>query len=85
MRMRVDVDEPTLRAVAEQTGGRYFRATDRQSLEAIYREIDQLETTEVEVEHYTHYGELFLFPLSFGLFLVVLEVGLGNTVLRKIP
>ena len=85
MRMRVDVDEPTLRAVAEQTGGRFFRATDRQSLEEIYREIDELETTEVEVEHYTHYGELFHFPLAFGLLLVVLEVGMGNTVLRKIP
>ena len=85
MRMRVDVDEPTLRAVAEQTGGTYFRATDRQSLEAIYSEIDELETTEVEVEHYTHYGELFLFPLAVGLFFLVLEVGLGNTVLRKIP
>jgi Ca-activated chloride channel family protein len=85
MRMRVDVDEPTLRAVAEQTGGRFFRATDRQSLEEIYREIDELETTEVEVEHYTHYGELFHFPLAIGLLLVVLEVGMGNTVLRKIP
>jgi len=78
MRMRVDVDEPTLRAVAEQTGGTYFRATDRQSLEAIYSEIDELETTEVEVEHYTHYGELFLFPLAVGLFFLVLEVGLGT-------
>lgn len=85
MRMRVDVDEPTLQAVAEQTGGRFFRATDTQSLEAIYREIDELETTEVEVQHYTHYGELFHFPLALGLLLVVLEVGLGNTVLRKIP
>jgi len=85
MRMRVDVDEPTLRAVAEQTNGRFFRATDRQSLEEIYREIDELETTEVEVEHYTHYGELFHFPLALGLLLVVLEVGMGNTVLRKIP
>lgn len=85
MRMRVDVDEPTLRAVAEQTGGRFFRATDRQSLEEIYREIDELETTEVEVEHYTNYGELFHFPLALGLLLVVLEVGVGNTVLRKIP
>jgi Ca-activated chloride channel family protein len=85
MRMRVDVDEPTLVAVAEQTGGRFFRATDRQSLEEIYGEIDELETTEVEVEHYTNYGELFHFPLALGLLLVVLEVGVGNTVLRKIP
>jgi Ca-activated chloride channel homolog len=85
MRMRVDVDEPTLRAVAEQTGGRYFRATDTQSLQSIYAEIDKLETTEVEVEHYTRYGELFHYPLIFGLFLLMVEVGMGNTVLRKIP
>lgn len=85
MRMRVDVDEPTLQAVAEQTGGRYFRATDTRSLEAIYSEIDELETTEIEVEHYTQYGELFHFPLALGLLVLVLEVGLGNTVLKKIP
>lgn len=83
--MRVDIDEPTLKQVADLTGGRYFRATDRASLENIYREIDQLETTEMEVQNFTRYGELFHFPLIAGLVLVVLESALGNTVLRKIP
>ncbi|UCD22960.1 MAG: VWA domain-containing protein [Gemmatimonadota bacterium] len=83
--MRVDIDETTLRETAALTGGRYFRATDRASLEGIYTEIDELETTEIEVQHFTRYGELFHLPLTAGLLLVVLEVALGNTVLRKIP
>lgn len=83
--MRVDIDEPTLEQTAAVTGGQYYRATDRASLENIYREIDELETTEIEVQHFTRYGELFHFPLIAGLVLVVLETALGNTVLRKIP
>ena len=82
---RVDVDEPTLRAVAETTGGRYYRATDRESLEAIYGEIDELETTEIEVENFTTYGERFHIPLLLGLFLLLAEVVLGRTWLRTLP
>lgn len=83
--VRVDLDEETLRETAELTGGRYFRATDRESLERIYQEIDELEKTEIEVQHYTRYGELFHFPLIAGLLLVLTEVGLAHTVLRKLP
>ena len=83
--MQVDVDEPTLREVAETTGGRYFRATDRESLAQIYSEIDALETTEIEVQNFTSYGELFHYPLAAGLVLLFLEVGLGQTFLRKLP
>ncbi len=82
---RVDVDEPTLRAVAETTAGRYYRATDRESLEAIYREIDELETTEIEVENFTTYGERFHIPLAAGLLLLLAEVVLGRTWLRTLP
>lgn len=83
--MQVDVDEPTLTEVAEVTGGRYFRATDRESLERIYAEIDQLETTEIDVESFIRYGELFHLPLAAGLVLLLLEVGLAQTVLRRLP
>lgn len=82
---RVDVDEPTLRTTAETTGGRYYRATDRESLEAIYREIDELETTEIEVENFTSYGERFHIPLLLGLFLLMAEIVLGRTWLRTLP
>ena len=83
--MRVDIDEATLQETATLTGGRYFRATDRESLEQIYAEIDELETTEIDVEQFSRYGELFHIPLLVGLGLLVLEVGLARTVMRKIP
>ena len=83
--MQVDIDEPTLQEVADLTDGRYFRATDRESLEAIWAEIDALETTEIEVEQFTRYGELFHLPLAAGLVLLLLEMTLGRTGLRKIP
>ncbi len=83
--IQVDVDEPTLQEIAALTGGRYFRAADTESLAEIYREIDELETTEIEVQNFTRYGELFHYPLAAGLLLLVLEVGLGQTVLRKLP
>ena len=83
--MRVDIDEPTLQETAAVTDGRYFRATDRASLEDVYAEIDALETTEIEVEQFTRYGELFHVPLLAGLALLLLEIALARTVLRKIP
>jgi Ca-activated chloride channel family protein len=81
----VDIDEAMLGEVAEMTGGRYFRATDRSSLEAIYEEIDQLETTEIEVTEFTRYSELFHIPLALAIGLASLEILLLNTRFRKIP
>jgi Ca-activated chloride channel homolog len=83
--MRVDIDEPTLRQVAELTGGRYFRATDTESLAAIYGEIDELERTEIEVENFTQYGEEFPIPLAAGFLVLLAELGLAQTVLRRLP
>jgi Ca-activated chloride channel family protein len=83
--MPVDIDEPALQEIAELTGGRYFRATDNESLTSIYEEIDQLERTEIEVENFTQYAERFPVVLAFGLLLLLMEVGLAQTVLRKLP
>ncbi len=83
--MQVDVDEKTLTAVASMTGGKYYRATDNQKLEAIYREIDKLERTKIEVTAYKKYTELFPQWLVVGTFLLLAEIGLGATVLRKVP
>ena len=83
--VEVDIDEASLQEVAETTGGRYFRATNREGLGQIYEEIDALETTEIEVQNFTSYGELFHYPLAAGLLILLLEVGLGQTVLRKLP
>ena len=83
--MRVDIDEPTLQEIAELTGGQYFRATDNESLASIYEEIDALERTEIAVENFTQYAERFPVVLALGLLLLLMEVGLSQTVLRKLP
>ena len=83
--VRVDIDEETLQETASLTGGQYFRAAARESLERIYAEIDALETTEIEVEQFTRYGELFHVPLLLGMGLLFLEFGLGATVMRRLP
>ncbi len=54
----VNIDERTLREIADTTGGKYFRATDTETLESIYREIDQLEKTKVETRQFVDYREL---------------------------
>ncbi len=83
--MPVEIDEAMLTKIAELTGGKYFRATDRQSLEKIFAEIDQLEKTKVEVKQFTRYRELFVHWLALALGLVFVEVVLAGTVFRKIP
>lgn len=80
-----DMDEESLRAIAETTGGRYYRATDRRSLAAVYEEIDALETTELLVENFTRYGERFQGFLIAGLVLLLIEVALRRTWLRTLP
>ena len=83
--MRVDIDEASLQEIAELTGGQYFRATDTESLAQIYGQIDELERTEIEVENFTRYEERFPGVLLFALLLLLTEVGLANTVLRRLP
>jgi Ca-activated chloride channel homolog len=80
-----DVDEPTLRAVASETGGRYFRATSAQLLSQIYREIGALEPSRVETRSYTRWAELGPLALGLGIALLALELLLGLTVLRRYP
>ena len=69
--IRNEIDEETLKSIAERTDGKYFRATNISGLEQVYATIDELERTEVEIKEYTRYKELFgwfLFPaLVFGL------------------
>lgn len=81
----VDLDEKTLTTVAEMTGAQYFRATDNRTLRTIYKEIDQLERTKIEVTAYKRYREHFYAWLMSGLLMLLVEVGLSSTVLRKIP
>jgi len=71
-----DLDEDTLRAIAEQTGGRYFRAHDREELEAIYAELDRLEPVEQEAQRYRPLVSLQHWPLGVAL-LLSLALALG--------
>jgi len=81
----VDLDEKTLTTIADMTGGKYFRATDNNTLKAIYKEIDKMERSKIEVTAYKRYTELFNDWLMLGFAFVILEVGVTSTVLRKIP
>jgi Ca-activated chloride channel family protein len=71
-----DLDEDTLRAIAERTGGQYFRARDTESLVEIYRMLDELEPVESDAETIRPVDELFHWPLALAWALVVLAVGL---------
>lgn len=82
---RVDIDEDTLKEIAKRTGGQYYRADNAKRFQAIYAEIDRLEKTEAEIKKYAHHRELFGWLVALGLFLVLTEVVLGQTVWRKLP
>ncbi len=82
---RVSMDEDTLRAIAQKTGGLYFRAEDLASLENIYDTIDKLEKTEVEVKAYAEYREYYLYLLVPAFFLLTLWIILSNTRYLKTP
>ena len=81
----VEIDEATLEAIAERTGGRYFRATDAESLQTIYEEIDALERTEIIEERYLQYDEYYGAALVVGLMLACLAWLGQGTVLRRLP
>ena len=81
--MKVEIDESLLRSIAKNTGGKYFRANSNQKLEAIYNEINKLETTEIQELKFYDYDEKFRsFALFAGLLLLV-EIGLRNTLFRS--
>jgi len=83
--MQVEIDEDSLRQIAETTGGLYYRATNRPSLERIFEDIGRLEKTEIRVKTYTHYNERFAGFLIPGLVLVFLGTIAGTTRFGKIP
>lgn len=85
VQQRSDIDEASLQRIAQDTGALYFRATDFDSLSQIYAQIDTLEKTEIEVEQYTRYEELFQPWVLAGLFLLGAERLLGLTRLRRLP
>jgi len=83
--MPVRLDEPLLRDVAENTGGRYFRATDAAALTRIFEQIDQLEKAPVEVTRYRNVEEAYRVPVLVGLGALALELLVAATVVVRVP
>ena len=81
----VEIDEDVLQEIASMTGGSYFRATDNSKLREIYGEIDQMEKTKLRVNSYSKKSEEFLPFMIAALVLLVCEMVIRNTVLRRIP
>ena len=76
----VDLDEKTLKAIADTTGGRYFRARDTEELHQIYAILDELEPVEKDNHYFRPKAELFYWPLALA---VVVATGLGISGLRS--
>lgn len=83
--MDVVIDEETLRNIASITGGKYFRATGNNVLAEIFEEIDSLEKTEIDIRNFSHTEDRYEMWAFLALGLLLLEMLLRNTVLRKIP
>ena len=77
--IRNEIDQETLKAIAKQTGGQYFRATNTEGLKEIYSTINALERTEVEIKVFTQYRELYGW-----LFIPALALGLGGNLLGRL-
>jgi Ca-activated chloride channel family protein len=81
----VEVDETTLKRIADITGGLFFRARDTAALSEIYERINKLEKSEVKVKEYRSYNELFPLFLIPALFLLLFDIVLRRTLLLKVP
>jgi Ca-activated chloride channel family protein len=82
---KVDVDEKTLQAVADATGGKFYRATDTDSLQNIYEQINRLEKTAQTVQKFEHYEELYPWALIPSLAILGLGLSLQQTRYRRLP
>lgn len=80
-----NIDEPLLQKMAETTGGRYFRATDNASLEAVYKDIDAMEKTRIDVARMTDKKDVFFWPVLAAALLLAFSLLLKLTILRTLP
>jgi len=81
----VEIDEPLLTEVAHLTGGRYYRATDRESLRGVFRDIDRLEKSAVQQVVYRRFEEAYRWPLALGLLALAFEIVMAATFAVRIP
>lgn len=83
--IRADLDEPMLSGIAEQTGGRYFRAVDQDALGSVLDTIDALEKSRLTAPKRRNIDERYRMPLAAGFFTILLAVMLGETLWLKLP
>lgn len=81
--MQVEIDEKLMRSIARKTGGKYFRATSNSKLIQIYNEINKLETTEIQELRFYDYDEKYRPFVVFAGIVLLLEVGLRNTLFKS--
>ena len=81
----VEIDEELLREISSMTGGKYYRAVNDEALREIYAEINELETSKVQVTNYQTYEELFLLWVVLGLLCLGLEFLFDKVVLNRLP
>lgn len=82
--IQVTINEPLLQQIADETGGKYYRATSNEKLEQIYEEIDQLERSKIEINEFTRVHEEFLPFVLIGLALLLLGFILKNTIFKTL-
>ena len=81
--MQVEIDEKLMQSIARKTGGKYFRATSNSKLAKIYNEINKLETTEIEELRFYDYDEKYRPLIWIAGLLLLLEIGLRNTIFKS--
>ncbi len=85
LKVKTEIDEALLTRIARSTGGKYFRAQDRNSLRDIFREIDSLEKTEITIENLIHYEEHYFWFLWPALILLLVELAWSHLLFVKVP
>jgi Ca-activated chloride channel family protein len=82
--MPVEIDEAILQEIASTTGGKYFRATDNDKLIQVYKEIDKLEKSKIDVRQFSRKEEKYLFPALLAFFMLVVELTARNTIFKNL-
>jgi Ca-activated chloride channel family protein len=82
--MPVEIDEAILREIAENTGGKYFRATDNNKLEQVYSEIDKLEKSKIDVRQFSRKDEKYFLPALIAFCLIAIELLVRNTLFKSL-
>jgi len=82
--MPVEIDEGILQQIAQNTGGKYFRATDNDKLTQVYKEIDKLEKSKIDVRQFSRKEERYLIPALIAFILLAIEIITRNTIFKNL-